>query len=233
MQLFYCPQILDGEFALQEEEARHCSKVLRKKIGDQIDLTDGQGTFYKAQLTKLSPKECLFAITDTTAHQKPDHNIHIAISPTKNIDRTEWFVEKAIEIGVNEISFLHTKHSERNKLNLERIKKKAISAIKQSVRPFLPEIHEIQKLSQFIEGTSSKQKFVAHLYKSATPYLNDVAQRNNDYLILIGPEGGFSDEEISFVHQNEFQSVKLGDYRLRTETAGIMACSILNSINFK
>ncbi len=231
MQLFYSSNILQKEYFLQDEEARHCSKVLRKKIGDIIQITDGVGHFYDARLTDIAPKKCQFEIINSMALNKPSFNIHIAIAPTKNIDRTEWFVEKAIEIGVNEISFLVTNHSERNKINIDRINKKAVSAIKQSVRPYLPQINEIQKIGSFLKSVNADQKFVAHLDESSPSYLSNVANHSRDYLVMIGPEGGFSNDEIDLILKNDFIPVRLGDHRLRTETAGVTACAILNSIN--
>lgn len=231
MQLFYCPGILRNEFFLSDEESKHCARVLRKKAGDSIHIIDGQGTYYEAALTEVTPKKCQFDIIKSTYQKKQKYHIHIAISPTKNIDRTEWFVEKAIEIGVDEISFLQTDHSERTRINLDRIEKKAISAIKQSIRSYLPQINEIQKLSTFLKRDFEGQKFVAHLNENSPAYLNQQAAVQNDYLVLVGPEGGFSEQEIDLINQHGYQSVRLGNHRLRTETAGIVSCSILNQIN--
>jgi 16S rRNA (uracil1498-N3)-methyltransferase len=231
MQLFYCPGILRNEFFLNNEESRHCSRVLRKNPGETIHIIDGQGTFYVAILTEVATNNCTFEIINKTHHQQSAYYIHIAIAPTKNTDRTEWFVEKAIEIGVNEISFLQTEHSERIRINLERVEKKAISAIKQSIRPYLPKINEIQKLSSFLKRDFEGQKFVAHLEEDSSAFLVQKAIEQHKYLVLIGPEGGFSQQEIDQLFDNGFAPVKLGRHRLRTETAGIVACSILNLIN--
>ena len=233
MQLFYCPGIIQNEYFLSEEESRHCARVLRKQAGDYIQITDGCGSFYEAQLTEVSPKKSSFIIQKSTKIPKPDFCIHIAIAPTKNMDRIEWFVEKAIEIGIDKITFLSTAHSERNKINLDRIRKKAISAMKQSVRPFLTKVNDLIKLQHFIEKNSADQKFVAHLEELTPTFLNHVAKPSSDYLILIGPEGGFSNEEIELAKLNNFKLVSLGNHRLRTETAGVVATSILNSINLK
>ncbi len=230
MQLFYCPQILSHEYYLLDEEARHCYKVLRKKQGDIINITDGKGSFYDGKLTSLSPQKCEFEITNTRSIQKVDHHIHIAIAPTKNIDRTEWFVEKCVELGIDEISFLQTSFSERKKINTERIRKKAISALKQSMRAYLPKINELKKLGDFLNSPSHSQNFVAHLEEN-TPYLHKIVNKSDRYTVLIGPEGGFSKEEISGIKSKGYHLVKLGDHRLRTETAGVVACSVLNMIN--
>ena len=231
MQLFYCPQILRKDYFLLDEEARHCYKVLRKRAGEVIQITDGQGTFYDGKLTSLSSQKCEFEIINAKSVKKPSFNIHIAIAPTKNIDRTEWFVEKSVEVGIDEISFLQTSYSERKKINTERIRKKTISAIKQSKRACLPKINELQKLTDLLKHPLPEQKFLAHLESDSTPYLMESASKSSHYLVLIGPEGGFSEEEILLVKKNDFQLVKLGDHRLRTETAALVACTTLNMIN--
>jgi 16S rRNA (uracil1498-N3)-methyltransferase len=230
-QLFYCPGILHNEFFLSPEESSHCVRVLRKNVGDTIHIIDGQGTFYDALLKHVSAAKCTFDIVNSAHHDQPAYYIHIAIAPTKNTDRTEWFVEKAIEIGVDEITFLRTAHSERTRINLHRIHKKAISAIKQSVRPHLPAIHDIENLDSLLKKDLLEQKFVAHLDEASPAYLGANAIRSGRYLVLIGPEGGFSEVEIELMREHGYESVKLGDHRLRTETAGVMACSILNLIN--
>lgn len=231
MQLFYCPEIVDGSDFLNLEESRHCVKVLRKMSGDVIHLTDGFGKFYEAQLTDLNPKKCSFKILSSTQAEKNSYFIHIAIAPTKNSDRIEWFIEKAVEIGVDKISFIQSTYSERKNINLARIQKKAVSAMKQSVRAGLPELAPMQKLNRFLNSNTEDQQFIAHLEDESTPYLEQLANPGNSYLILIGPEGGFSDEEILMIKEKQFSVAKIGDYRLRTETAGIVACTVLNNIN--
>lgn len=231
MQLFYCPGLKLGDDFLDREESHHCANVLRKKEGDIIDITDGYGNFYKAQIRNLNPKKCLFSVLSTVEVEKENYFIHIAIAPTKNADRMEWFIEKAVEIGVNKISFLLTVNSERKRINLERIEKKAVSAMKQSVRAFLPEIMEMEPFSQIITTEKKDQNFIAHLDEHQPPFLEKLAIPGGSYLIIIGPEGGFTEGEISSATAQQFQKVKIGDYRLRTETAGIVASTILNQIN--
>lgn len=231
MQLFYCPDIKSGNNFLDPEESRHCAKVLRKQCGDSIQLIDGLGSLYNAELTDVNQKKCGFRITSEKKLEKHDFSIHIAIAPTKSLDRIEWFVEKAVEIGVDKISFINTAFTERSRIKLERIQKKAVSAMKQSLRAHLPMISEMEKLNAFLSTAAENQKFVAHLEDETTSHLFDLAKPDKNYLILIGPEGGFSEEEILLIKKNNFSVVKLGDSRLRTETAGIVACSVLNDLN--
>lgn len=231
MQLFFCPAIVQGDHFLNQEESRHCVKSLRKKSGDLINITDGNGHFFKGELKEVSHKKCSFDILSKKAVKKLNYSIHIAISPTKSIDRIEWFVEKAVEIGIDKITFINSSHSERKTINIERVRKKAISAMKQSVRAFLPEINEITKLNVFLKNRTEAQKFIAHLESKTTRHLIDQVKPSPNYVILIGPEGGFSNAEISLIKNENFEVAKIGDYRLRTETAGVVACTILNNIN--
>ena len=231
MQLFYCLGIRSGNNQLDLEESRHCAKVLRKQSGDSIQLTDGLGKLYTAELIEVNPKKCSFKVTAEKEQQKPEFSIHIAIAPTKSLDRIEWFVEKAVEIGVDEISFIHTAFSERSRIKTERIRKKAIGAMKQSLRAHLPTINEMRKLDDFLPSVDENQKFVAHLEGDATVHLFDQATPAKDYLVLVGPEGGFSIDELLMIKNNNFCVAKLGNSRLRTETAGIVACAALNDLN--
>ena len=230
MQLFYCPSIGEGETFLSPEESRHCAKSLRMHAGETIHLTDGKGSLYQGELTELNPKKCSFRIRSKSEVKRPGYYLHIAISPTKNTDRIEWFIEKSVEIGIDKISFIQAEHSERKTVNIERVRKKAVSAMKQSIRAYLPEINPLEKLSSVIENSMEDEKIVAHLEGNETKHLFDLSSPSKSYLILIGPEGGFSDREISLARQHGFLIAKLGDYRLRTETAGIVACSTINNL---
>jgi 16S rRNA (uracil1498-N3)-methyltransferase len=231
MQLFYCPGLQENIGFLNEEESRHCSKVLRKKSGDIIDITDGSGNFYEAEIIEPHPKKSSFTVLKTIPVSKPDHHIHIAVSPTKNADRMEWFIEKAVEIGIDKGTFILTENSERTTVNLDRIKKKAISAMKQSVRAFLPEISGTEKFMPFIKNNQVEQKYIAHLEKNETPFLEKTARASGDYLVLIGPEGGFTNEEVAKAAKQHYKIVKIGNYRLRTETAAVVTCTLLNQLN--
>lgn len=230
MQLFYQPDIEKGILSLNIEESRHCVKVLRKKEGDEITIVDGKGHFYEAIIADANPKKCLFDIQRTYQEAPKPFFIHIGIAPTKNIDRIEWFLEKSIELGIDAITFLACEHSERIKINTERLEKKAISAMKQSIKSKLPLLNPLVPFSSFIQ-TPATQKFIAYIDQETTGHLMHAAKKQQDYLVLIGPEGDFSKKEIAMAREEGFAPVSLGNSRLRTETAGLVACHTLNLIN--
>lgn len=233
MQLFYQSAISAGENHLDAEESRHCIKVLRKQPGDTIHITDGKGTFYIARIVKADPRQCTFEIIEKNLEPEKKHHIHIAIAPTKNLDRMEWFVEKAVELGVDEISFVVCNNSERKVLKLDRLERKAISAMKQSLKATLPTLHAVVQFQKFLEkSTPADEKYIAYIDKeNTTPHLKSLLRPKQVYCILIGPEGDFSPEEVTLARQKGFQTVSLGNSRLRTETAGIAACVMLNLYN--
>jgi 16S rRNA (uracil1498-N3)-methyltransferase len=222
--LFYQPRLNEGSLFLDHDESRHCVKVLRKRSGDLIQVTDGRGFFYDALLTNTSPEQCTFVIQKKTAAPKKKYSLHIAIAPTKNPDRTEWFAEKAVEIGVDAISFVQCKNSERISLKLERIQKLAVSAMKQSQQAWLPVIHPLRPLTDLIHNTPESTRFIAYVDKTNPDHLVNVAPPEKDYVVLIGPEGDFSPEELELALQQGFRKVSLGPNRLRTETAGLVVC---------
>lgn len=228
MQLFYAPEVLESTH-LDKTNSQHCVKVLRKKTGDIINLTDGKGFFYEAELQNDNAKKCEFKIIAKEKEPKREKYVHIAIAPTKNNSRIEWFVEKAVEIGIDEISFILTKHSERKQLSIDRIEKIAVSAMKQSIKATLPKLNELTDLKAFAEKFADcPNKFVAHLAPDAKPLQKQTVSSKN--LILIGPEGDFDSEELAMLVETGFINVTLGDYRLRTETAGVVACTLLNNL---
>ncbi len=227
MQLFYQPNISKGDHLLTEEESRHAVKVLRLKEGDQIDLTDGLGCFYKALITEPHQKRCAFEIVETKQVASAPLYRHIAIAPTKNIDRLEWFVEKAVEFGVDRITPMLCDHSERRIVKIDRLRKKAISAMKQSIKAFMPQIDELTKFDQML-SYNVEHKFIAYVDPENHLYLKESIQKNGHHLVLIGPEGDFSTNEISRATQAHYKKVSLGTSRLRTETAGIAAIHLLN-----
>ncbi|MEO9485383.1 MAG: 16S rRNA (uracil(1498)-N(3))-methyltransferase [Ekhidna sp.] len=230
MTIFYQKSVLTGEKMLSEEESKHCAQVLRHQKGDEILIFDGNGGKHRAVLTQVSKKSCVFDLIESKYAPKKKFFIHLAIAPTKNVDRMEWLIEKLSEIGVDKVTFLQTQHSERKKLRLERLEKKAISAMKQSGNPFLLQINELTPIDQFISDTSTDIKLIAHVDDSYE-HITSKLQANSSTTLLIGPEGDFSMEEVQKAKNADFQTVSLGENTLRTETAGFVACCIVNSIN--
>ena len=232
MQFFYQREVPQGHNYLTEEESRHCVKVLRRKLGDLIFVTDGLGNLYRTRITKADLKRCEFEIVDTRYTPRPEFHIHIAISPTKNLERTEWFVEKAVEIGVQEISFIATQNSERTVLKQDRIVRKAISAMKQSQKLYQPAINTLTTFDNFLGlNLINHNTYIANVDFENQHFLMQVAPPHARYCVLIGPEGDFSENEIELALDRGFHKVSLGNSRLRTETAGLVACHILNLIN--
>lgn len=233
MNLFYQPGIPDGVLYLNGDESKHCIKVLRKKTGAIIHITDGKGFFYDAVITKADPAQCFFDIRSKTPAPEKDYYIHIAISPTKNADRIEWFVEKATEFGVDKISLIDCKKTERSFIKTDRLNKVAISAMKQSVRAVLPVIDDhVFQFTEVVEDCQEKAKCIAYVDATNPVHLKDAVRPGTSYCVLIGPEGDFSDEELKTALEHNFTKVSLGPSRLRTETAGVAACHILNLINY-
>jgi 16S rRNA (uracil1498-N3)-methyltransferase len=230
--LFYQPLITENVNYLDEEESRHCSKVLRKRSGDQIFITDGKGCLYNARIINADPRKCEFEIIGKQEEKTKAFSIHIAIAPTKNPDRMEWFVEKSVEFGIDHITLMECENSERSFLKIDRLRKVAISAMKQSFKTTLPVIDGMMPFKNVVAAVDpADQKFVAFVDPGNPLHLKGAAKKNGNYLVLIGPEGDFSEAELDLAIQREFQKVSLGSSRLRTETAGIAACHILNLIN--
>ncbi len=233
MHVFYTPDIaLTPE--LPEEEAGHCLRVLRLTIGDEVMLTDGKGSFYKAVISAASGKRCQVKVTENIPQEKGWNGwLHIAMAPTKNMDRTEWFAEKATEIGFDELTFLNCRYSERKVIKNERIEKILVSAVKQSLKATMPVLNGMTDFRAFIAGEHPGQKFIAHCYEGEKPLLKDVLRPEEDALVLIGPEGDFSEEEVARAIEAGFQPISLGKSRLRTETAALVAVHTLNLLNQK
>ncbi|MBX9851092.1 MAG: 16S rRNA (uracil(1498)-N(3))-methyltransferase [Cytophagaceae bacterium] len=231
MHIFYSPGISADHLFLDEEESWHAVKVLRLEENENIQIVNGKGVFYTAKIKKAHPKKCEVEILGQKHEAEKSYFIHIAIAPTKSMDRIEWFIEKSVEIGIDKITFLQTEHSERKNINLERAQKIAVTAIKQSLKATLPEISEITKIQQFLKECTEEQKFIAHLEEGKRKDLTAAIQKRKKYCILIGPEGDFSPEEIKTAKENGFIAVNLGTSRLRTETAGIVACHTTNLMN--
>ncbi len=231
MQLFFAHRIQDNKAWLDAEETRHCVKTLRKQVGDTIHLVDGEGGFYEAQIVDFDKKSCELLLKQQLAdEQKRDYKIHIAIAPTKNINRLEWFLEKATELGVDTITPILCQRSERKNIRLDRLQKIILSAAKQSLKSQFPTIRELTKFKNFVEQTTAATKVIAHCNTSPLPPLQHLAAISQDIIILIGPEGDFSMQEVDLATANGYQEVGLGKSRLRTETAGIAACHTIHLV---
>lgn len=232
VRFFYAPDAAVN-CELPEEEAAHAVRVLRLTAGDEILLMDGKGSFYRAEITEANKKHCLYAIRECMP-QEPQWSghLHLAMAPTKNIDRTEWFAEKATEIGFDELTFLRTAFSERTVVKDERMDKILISATKQSHKAWKPRLNSMVDFKRFVAQDHPGGKFICHCYEedSMVPkvLLKDVLKADEDALVLIGPEGDFSIEEVKLAEQNGFVSVSLGKSRLRTETAALVAVHLMN-----
>jgi len=234
MQLFYTPDINPSHphYFLTEEESKHCIRVLRLEKGDEVQLIDGKGSLYNASIQDAHPKRTVLQINSVVpAFNKRNHYLHIAIAPTKNIERTEWFLEKATEIGIDEISLIICQRSERKDTKVERLNKIITSAIKQSLKAYHPVLNELLTFNQLLAKPFDGQKFIAHCEKSEKTNLKEELILQGNYLILIGPEGDFTTPEIDDALQNGFKAITLGESRLRTETAGLEACFEVNFLN--
>ena len=231
MHLFYTPDIAVRQ-DLPEEEAAHCVRVLRLSVGDEIMLTDGRGSFYRAALSAVSGKRCCVRVLEETRQEALWRGrLSLAVAPTKNMDRMEWLAEKATEIGVDEIHFLDCRFSERKVLKTERIEKIVFSAMKQSLKARKPLLGEMTPFSRFVRRDFSGGKYIAHCHGGEKPLLQDALVPGADALVMIGPEGDFSEEEVNEALACGFKPVSLGRSRLRTETAALVAVHIMNMIN--
>jgi 16S rRNA (uracil1498-N3)-methyltransferase len=231
MQLFYVNTHNGDTCFLDPDESQHCIRVLRQKKGDRILLTDGKGNLFEGEITDDHPRKCMVHILNVRHDEgKKEFRLHMAIAPTKNINRFEWFLEKATEIGIDDITPLFCEHSERKTLSAGRLEKILISAMKQSLKTYLPILNTPVTFDALIKADASAQKFIA-FYDECNPQLKDVYIKGGGALILIGPEGDFSEKEILVAREHGFITVNLGNSRLRTETAGIVACHTINFLN--
>ncbi|NNL83154.1 MAG: 16S rRNA (uracil(1498)-N(3))-methyltransferase [Winogradskyella sp.] len=233
MQVFYNPHInhesVDVDF--DKEESRHITKVLRKNTGDLIEITNGKGYLFTAELTFTSPSKCQATIKSHTYYDKRSYHLHMVVAPTKMNDRFEWFLEKATEIGVDEITPILCENSERRVIKHNRFERIIQSAMKQSLNFHKPILNPLTTFSEFIESPIKRSKFIAHCEDLEKTSLKDCISANGDYTILIGPEGDFSVKEIEMALQRDYKPVTLGESRLRTETAAIVACHSISFIN--
>ena len=235
VRFFYVPDAANCT-ELPEEEATHALRVLRLKAGDEMMLMDGKGNYYRAEVTLAHTHHCCYAIRDVLPQERQwKGSVHLAIAPTKMMDRIEWMVEKAVEIGVDELSFLDCQFSERRIVKLPRIEKIVISAVKQSRKAWMPQVNEIKSFDDFINTISSEHKYIAHCYDEIPrTYLFDELRLSSDTcdaVVMIGPEGDFSIDEVRRAMGKGFKSVHLGTSRLRTETAGLSAVMMMQLAN--
>lgn len=243
VRFFYVPDASSVN-ELPEEEAQHAVRVLRMEMGDEMMLMDGEGVFYRAIVTEATKKRCLYRIEETLPQERQwQPHLHLAMAPTKNMDRTEWFAEKATEIGFDELTFLKCRWSERTVIKTERVEKILVSAMKQSHKAWKPILNEMVDFKAFLQEIKEREnmtgkvmrKFICHCYEEEglgeKVALKDVLKSGEDVLVMVGPEGDFSIDEVKMAEANGFQSVSLGKSRLRTETAALVAVHLMNLIN--
>ena len=234
MQLFFSQKIIDGMIVLDKVESNHCMNVLRYSLNDEVNIVDGIGNLYIGSILEVNNNECYVKIEETIhGYNKKDYHLHLAISPTKNHSRIEWFIEKSIEIGVDEISFLNCSRTLRKNIRMSRISKIAKTAMKQANKAKLPIINPILNFKDFIEK-SNDNTFICHLNQKIEKNLMSYKSKfskNHHSCVLIGPEGDFTKEEVDSALKHKIIEISLGDSILRTETAGILACHLLNLMN--
>lgn len=234
MRLFYHQDVTPSQeiVILSNEDSKHIVKVLRMKDGEELHIMDGKGYRYTCQIIDAHQKKCKVKVVSIEEMIQNSSHVHIGIAPTKNMDRIEFFLEKAIEIGVSSITFFYSTHSERKQLKLERLERIAISAMKQSRKFWLPKLNIAGNFDE-VTNIDTDQKFIAYVPTEITENLFQKIEPNKNILVLIGPEGGFSEEEALKAKNANFKWVSLGKERLRTETAGIVTAQILNMVNLK
>jgi 16S rRNA (uracil1498-N3)-methyltransferase len=248
MHLFYTPEVSGNIFKLSENESKHCIRVLRLRTGDEVYLIDGTGGFYKALIEDSNPKSCILKIIEEkTNFEKRPYYLHIAMAPTKNLDRLEWFIEKAVEIGIDEFSPIICERSERRVLNIERLEKIAIASMKQSIKAYKPIINECVSFEKFLKKPTTEIKMIAYCNDFYTDMespknlnsnditerkpINQVCKINQSAICLIGPEGDFTSSEIQTAICSGYVGISLGESRLRVETAGLLVCATVYNQN--
>lgn len=232
MHLFYTPNITGDEYTLSAEESKHCVRVLRLAAGDSVVLVDGRGTRYEGVIDCAETKGCrVRVIGKTPGYGDRPFRLHLAVAPTKNIDRIEWMAEKCTEMGVDEITLLNTEHSERKVVKTERLEKVLVAAMKQSLKARLPKLNPMADFSTFVQSCGEAHRFIAHCREGKKMRIEELYTPGEEVVILIGPEGDFSEQEVQLATHCGFVAVTLGSSRLRTETAGIVACHTFNFLN--
>jgi len=229
VQLFYSQQFSEGKILFDEVESRHAISVLRKQKGDILQVIDGKGTCYEAEILDANKKRVLLEIKGQTAYPKAEQSIHLVVAPTKNIDRIEWLLEKSIEIGLASINFIQCERSERKNVNMERLEKIALAACKQSLTWHFPELHGIESIKSFLEKPIQGNRFIA-VCEEAEVLLRPTTSIEDEVWIMIGPEGDFSTREYKEAKAAGWKGLSLGGKRLRTETAALLAVAEINFI---
>jgi len=233
MHIFYTPDITQPTYTLNEEESKHCIRVLRLPLGSVIYLVDGKGGFYTAEIISDNPKKVSLSILKVeTEFGKRNHYLHIAVAPTKNIDRLEWFLEKATELGIDEITPIISDRSERRIVKEDRLSKVITSAVKQSIKAYHPKLNDAISYDAFLKLPFDGDKLIAHcIDHEGKEYISNLIKPHGKYLILIGPEGDFTPEEVDSALNKGYKALTLGNNRLRTETAALSACFEINYLN--
>ena len=233
MHIFYTPDITQNTYTLNEEESKHCVRVLRLGVGAIVNLVDGKGGFYTAEITSDNPKKVSLSILKVEEDfHKRNHYLHVAVAPTKNIDRLEWFLEKATELGIDEITPIITDRSERRVVKEDRLNKVITSAVKQSIKAYHPKLNDAISFDAFLKEPFEGEKLIAHcIDQGEKQFISKLVSPYQKYLILIGPEGDFTPEEVNLALNKGFKALTLGDNRLRTETAALAVCFEINYLN--
>ncbi len=231
MNIFYCPHIAGNIFELDEKESKHSVRVLRLGTGDRVVLVDGKGGWYEAAIEDAHPKRCKLKILSHTPNYQPlSYGLHMAVSPTKNMDRFEWFLEKSVEIGITHITPLICNRTERKQVKLERLERILVSAMKQSLKAYKPTLHAATNMSDFLSRSTDGVKGIAHCHPTERLSVTGLA-RSDNYTLLVGPEGDFTDDEVQMALKAGYKPFHLGQSRLRTETAAVYLCTAVQIIH--
>lgn len=232
MHIFYTPDVDNERYTLSAEESKHCVRVLRLEEGEEVILVDGRGGLFRGKIIKADARGCEVVIgKKETEYGKRSFRFHLAVAPTKNIDRTEWMLEKCTEIGTEAFTMISAAHSERRVIKDDRLEKVVVAAMKQSLKAYLPELAPMTDFAYFVKSCREKYKFIAHCNEGEKKRLDEVYQPGENAVVLIGPEGDFSEQEVELAVACGFIPVTLGNSRLRTETAGVVACHSINFMN--
>lgn len=232
MQLFYDPDLQTGLHRLAADEARHAVRVLRKRVGDELDLVDGRGGWFCGEIIEAGKQDCTLRVAEVRREtRRAPYALTVAVGPTKNSDRLEWFVEKAVELGVDRIVPILCAHGERRKLRTDRLYKVAVAAMKQSLRAWLPQIDELISVEDWLAQRPPGAAYLAWIDETVSEHLLDIYEPGSDATVLIGPEGGFAPHEVAAAREAGCQAVHLGAHRLRTETAALTSVAALAFAN--